>query len=103
MLKDTMDKIEATEKEADEKVAAAQAEAQLILAKAEEKAAKIKADSERHAENALIELNRKEEREAQLESDKALGLAGEEIKTLRELAAEKEDDAVKSVVSIILE
>ena len=98
-----MDRIEAAEKAADEKIAAAQNEARLILAKAEEKAAKIKADSERHAETALIELNRKEEREAQLESDKALGQAGDEIKTLRELAGEKEDEAVKSVVSIILE
>ena len=103
MLKDTMDRIEAAEKAADDKIAATQAEAQKILEEAKAKAAKIKADSERHAENALIELNRKEEREAQLEADKALGLAGDEIKALREQASEKEEEAVRQVVSIILE
>lgn len=103
MLKDTMEKIEAAEKAADEKIAAAQTEAQQIILNAQQKAAKIKADSERHSENALLELNRKEERQAQLESDKALGLAGDEIKSLREMTAEKEDEAVKSIVRIILE
>lgn len=103
MLKETMDKIEAAEKAADDMIAAAQGQAREIVAEAEKKAAKIKADSERHAENALLELNRKEEREAQLESDKAMGLAGDEIKALREQSAEKEDEAVSRVVSIILE
>ena len=102
MLKETMAVIAAAEKAADNKQAVAEGKAQKIISDANSKAQKIRLDSQRHIEVSRQNLDVTGKREAEKEKLEAQGIAGEQIKRLREQAQSCEKEAVEAVISIIL-
>lgn len=103
MVEDTIQKIKATEKEADQLIDNADSECKKILDEAEQKAADLVADARRMG---------KEKAQSDLEEAKAGGAAAlsrtmdeteKEIMALRGLVGQKKDAAVTAVIDLIRE
>lgn len=99
MIENTIEKIKEAEEKAAQKLKEAAAQGKIIVGEAQKAAVKAKDDAACQVKEKAAELNHVLENQGKEQIAESLKAAGEEIKKLKDSAADKTEEVVDKIIS----